>query len=158
MSTESKYNLNAVRLISLWLAPTIFTAIILVFIGADLARGQMLSWKAGIAWGLFVLFAVGVFVYLFFNHLPLARQTQLIIEGKTIKCSQAGHDWQVKVSDIEEIIEYSANRLPWSYIMKWTIKAGNKQITISSLTISQSNFERHFYNKITHKTSFFPTI
>ena len=34
----------------------------------------------------------------------------------------------------------------------------DKEIVVSSLTISQFNFERHFHNKIKHKVSLFPTL
>ena len=111
-----------------------------------------------IAWTLYFIFTVGIFAFLFFNHLPLARKSELVIIGKTFQIIQGDNFYLVNFSDIENIVEYSANRLPWGYIMKWKIKTNNTEILISSLTISQLNFERHFYTKIKHETKLLPTI
>lgn len=111
-----------------------------------------------IAWTLFFIFAVGLFVFLFFNHLPIARQTELSVKGKTFQIIQNKHCYSANFDDIKEIVEYSSKKLPWGFIMKWKIKVANNEIVVSSLTISQFNFKRHFHNKIKHKVSLLPTI
>ena len=75
-----------------------------------------------IVWTLYLIFTVGIFAFLFFNHLPLARKSELVIIGKTFQIIQGDNSYLVNFSDIENIVEYSANRLPWGYIMKWKIK------------------------------------
>jgi hypothetical protein len=107
---------------------------------------------------LLILFSVGTFVFLFFNHLPLARQTELIIEGKQLTIIREGKIESIHFSEITRIKEYSTAKLPWSSIKKWSISTNGKEYIISSLTISQLNFERHFHDKTETKVSFFPTL
>lgn len=156
--TEKKYIFNATRLITLWLLPTFFTFLILFLIYSKVDSIKNLTWTDIIAWTFFFIFAVGLFVFLFFNHLPFARQTQLIILDKTFKIIQGNRCISAKFSDIEEIVEYSSRKLPWGFIMKWKIKIADKEIVISSLTISQHDFEQYFWSKIKHKVSLMPTI
>ncbi len=156
--TEERYIFNASRVITLWLLPTFFTFLTLFLIYSKFDSIREFTLKDFIAWTFFFIFSVGIFIYLFLNHLPYARQTQLIIINKTFKIIQSDNSYSANFSDIEEIVNYSANRLPWGYIMKWKIRTADTEVIISSLTISQFNFERHFYNKIKDKTCFLPTI
>ncbi len=156
--TEYKYIFNANRLITLWILPTLFTFLTLFLIYSKYESIREFTLKDFIAWTFFFIFFVGLFIYLFINHLPYARQTQLIIINKTFKIIQSDNSYTANFSDIEEIVNYSANKLPWGYIMKWRLKTADKEVIISSLTISQFNFERHFYNRIKHETSLLPTI
>ena len=155
---EERYIFNTSRLITLWLLPIFFTFLILFFNYSKFDSYKEFSLTDIIAWTIFFLFTVGLFIFLFLNHLPIARQTQLIIINKTFKIIQSDNYYIANFNDIEEIVNYSANRLPWGYIMKWKIRTTDAEFTISSLTISQLNFERHFYNKIKYKTSLLPTI
>lgn len=138
--------------------PTLFTLLILILIYSKVDSIRELTVADIIAWTLFFTFAVGLFVFLFFNHLSLARQTELCVVGKTFQIIQGGKSYSASFDDIQEIIEYSSKKLPWGFIMKWKIKSKYNEIIVSSLTISQLNFERHFHNKIKHKVSFLPTI
>lgn len=156
--TEKRYKFNTTRLISLWLLPTFFTFLILFLFYSKVDGIKNLTLTGIIAWTLFFIFAVGLFVFLFFNHLPVARQTQLIIVDKTLQIIQGDRSYSANFSDIEEIVEYSSKKLPWGFVMKWKIKIADKEIVVSSLTISQFNFERHFHNKIKHKVSLLPTL
>jgi hypothetical protein len=156
--TEERYIFNASRLITLWLLPIFFTFLILFLIYLKFDSTNELTLTDIIAWTLFSTFAVGFFVFLFFNHLPFAKQTELIVVDKNFKIIQGDNSYLTNYGEIKEIVEYSSNKLPWSLIMKWKIKLSEREIIISSLTISKFNFERHFYGKIKHETSLLPTI
>jgi hypothetical protein len=106
----------------------------------------------------FLIFFVGIFVFLFFNHLALARKTELVIEGQQLTIVNDGKAEIISSSDILSIKEYTANRLPWGSVIKWNIAVKEKEYIISSLTISRLNFERHFHIKIETKTSLVPII
>ncbi len=155
---EERYIFNASRLITLWLLPIFFTFLILFFIYLKFDSINELTLTDIIAWTLFSIFAIGFFVFLFFNHLSSAKQTELIVFDKTFKIIQGDYSNLISFDEIKEIVEYSSNKLPWSLIMKWKIKLSEREIIISSLTISQFNFQRHFYDKIKHETSLLPTI
>ena len=105
-----------------------------------------------------IMFRVGTFVFLFFNHLPLARQTELIIKDKQLIIVRDGKEERIDFSQITSIKEYTAKKLPWGFIMKWCLTANGEEYVISSLTISQLNFERHFHDKTETKVSLFPTV
>ena len=112
---------------------------------------------------LIFVYSVGLFIYLFFNHLPLAKQTELAISRQgafvnQIKITQGGNIFSTNYNDIKEVIEYSSVKLPWSSIVKWVIITKDNQIMISSLTISQNNFERNFWDKINQKPHLLPKI
>ena len=111
-----------------------------------------------IGFSLLTLFSVGTFIFLFFNHLPLARQTELIIEGKQLTIVREGEEEHIHFSEITGIKEYSTAKLPWSSIKKWHISANGKEYVVSSLIISQLNFERHFHDKTETKAPLFPTV
>ena len=138
--------------------PTFFTILIWFFIYLKLDYTGNLKPIEIVTWTLFFLFAVGLFIFLFFNHLPLARQTQLIVVDKTFQIIQGDSSYIGNLSEILEIIEYSSKKLPWGLVMKWNIKTAESEIVISSLTISQHSFQRHFKNKIKQKVSLMPTI
>lgn len=142
----------------MWLLPIFFTLLILFLIYSKVDSIINLTPTEIIAWTLFFIFAVGLFVFLFFNHLQFARQTELTVNGKTFKIIQGDHSYSANFDDIEEIIEYSSKKLPWGFIMKWKIKVADNEIVVSSLTISQFNFESHFHNKIKHKVSLLPIV
>ena len=156
--TEIRYKFNTTRLINLWFIPTLLTTLFFALFYLKFDRLQYLSYKDIIVWGLIFICFAGVFIFLFINHLQLARQTELIIQGKTFKIIQGVHSYSGDLSTIKEIIQYSTGRLPWSSIIKWKIKTGDREFVISSLTISKLNFERHFNNKIKDKTSFMPIL
>lgn len=138
--------------------PLLLSGLILLFLYSKFDSFKDLSGEDILVWTLFFIFSVGIFVFLFFNHLSLARQTELVITTKTLKIIQRGQAYSCDMKDIKEVIEYSTGRLPWSSIIKWIIKAGDREFVISSLTISKLNFERHFWNKTKDKTSLFPTL
>jgi hypothetical protein len=111
-----------------------------------------------IGFSLLIVFSVGTFVFLFFNHLPLARQTELMIEDKQLTIIREGKEERIHFSEITGIKMYTAKKLPWGFIMKWCLTANGKDYVISSLTISQLNFERHFHDKTKAQVSLFPTV
>jgi len=82
----------------------------------------------------------------------------MTIVDKSVSITQGDETNSFNLSDIDEIIEYSAKKLPWGFLVKWQIKTADKTILVSSLTISQNNFERHFWNKIRHKYTLLTTM
>ena len=134
------------------------TVIISAFLYSKFDGLRDLSGKDILVWTSFFIFAVGIFIILFFNHLALARQTELKISTRSFEIIQGNQSYSCDLTDIKEIIEYSTGRLPWSSIAKWVMKAGDREFVISSLTISKSNFDRHFWNKKNEKVSLFPKI
>ena len=109
-------------------------------------------------WTLYFIFFAGVYVFLFFDHLSLARETELIIGKHTFQIIQGSQSYSCNMDAVNEVIEFSAGRLPWGPIVKWKVKTRDKEFVISSLTISRSNFERHFWNKTTEINSLFPRL
>jgi hypothetical protein len=138
--------------------PGILCALMFVLIYSKIGSGQEFSAKDIFGWVFFFIFSAGIFIFLFVNHLPLARQTELILSNKTLKIVQQGQSYSCNLSDIKEVFEYSTGRLPWSSIAKWIIKTDDREFVVSSLTISKLNFERYFWNKTKDKTSLFPML
>ena len=156
--TENRYKYDTARFINLWLLPVLLTVLIFVVLYSKFNSLRDLSVSDILFWIFFLLFSVGIFIFLYFNHLPLARQTELIISSKTFEIIQRSQSYSCDLGDIKEVIEYSTGRLPWSSIAKWIIKTNDREFVISSLTISKLNFERHFWNKTKDKTSLLPRI
>jgi hypothetical protein len=153
-----RYRITPYRLLVLWSLPIFFlTFILLVFFSKfdTIYEARRIDI---IAFTLLILFSVGTFVFLFFNHLPLARQTELVIQGKLLTIIRGGKVERINYSEITSIKEYSAKRLPWGFIMKWSLKTNEKEYIISSLTISQLNFERHVNDKTETKVLLFPKV
>ena len=71
---------------------------------------------------------------------------------------QGDHSFSANFDDIQEIVEYSSKKLPWGFIMKWKIITADREVVVSSLTISQFNFESQFHNRIKHEVSLLPII
>ncbi|HEX2533507.1 MAG TPA: hypothetical protein VHK69_07220, partial [Chitinophagaceae bacterium] len=94
----------------------------------------------------------------FFNHLALSRRTALIIRGGELEIIQRGQSHSIEIGRIQEVIQYSTRRLPWSPVVKWILKAEEGEWVISSLTISRLHFERHFWTKTKVKRMFFPLL
>jgi fumarate reductase subunit C len=161
--TTTKYRFNTLRLITLWFLPLFFTALIMVLLYLKVGKSSGLKFLDFIIWALLFVFTVGLFLYLFLNHLPFARHTELAITRQgsivnEIKITLGDIIYTTDYADIKEVIEYSTAKLPWSSIIKWEIITKDNQIIISSLTISKYNFERIFWNKIKEKTHLFPKI
>lgn len=159
---ETKYKLDGMRLLNLWILPILF--LIFVFAAFHFKYGSIfrLQLTSVIALIFFIIITTGVFIFLFLNHLPLAKQTELTIIGsaivKEIQIVQGTVAYTIPFGEIEEVIEYSTAGLPWSAIVKWKIIAKGNQIIISSLCISRRNFERYFFNRITSKPDLFPAL
>jgi hypothetical protein len=156
--TATKYKFGKERVLSIWLLPVIITLITIFSFYTKIESQRNISVTDLLAWIIFSLFAVGIFIILFFNHLRLARHTELEITQKSFAIIQYSKSYSFELSEITEIIEYSTGRLPWSSIAKWSLKVGEREFIISSLTISKPNFDRHFYNKKKQIDSFFPTV
>jgi hypothetical protein len=155
---EKVYGSGIVRIISLWLLP-VFSASLVFYILFSKYNGITQIPPAEIlAWAFFLIYASGVFVFLFFNHLRSERETKLIITGKTYQLIQGELIYSWRYEQIVEIIEYSTGFLPWSLLMKWKIRTGDNVFFISSLTISSSAFENHFRNKIRRRQVLFPKM
>lgn len=155
---EKEYRYTTKRVISLWSVPGWLTAFMVFLILSGHDTIASVKWPEKIAWLLFFIFAVGPFSFLFFNHLRLAKDTRLIFRDNTLQVEQAGETYTVHFSDMEEIVEYSAWKLPWSSIMKWQIKTPGRRIVISSLTISEPAMDHFFWNKMKHKITLLPVI
>lgn len=156
--TKNRYKFDFSRLVNLWLLPVLFIVITLVFIFSKYNSFEDLSAKDILGLTFFFLFSAGAFIILFFNHLPIAKKTELIITNNTLEITQGDDKYSCNLAEIEEVVEYSTGRLPWSSIAKWIIKVNDREFVISSLTISKLNFERHFWNHTKDKTSLFPTL
>jgi hypothetical protein len=112
---------------------------------------QEVKLKDIFGFSLLFLVTVGTFIFLFVNHLPFARQTELIIKGKQLNIIGKGKADSIPFSEITSIKEYATSKTPWSSIKKWKIEAGGKEYVISSLTISPLNFDRQFLIKLKQK-------
>ena len=156
--TENRYRLTPYRLLVLWSLPIFFLAFFLFLFFSKFGTIYEAKFIDILAFTLLILFSVGTFVFLFFNHLPLARQTELIIQGKLLTIVRDGKVERIDFSEITSIKEYTAKKLPWGFIMKWSLKTNEKEYIISSLTISQLDFERYFHDKTETKVSLFPTV
>lgn len=156
--TESRYKFDNIRIIKLWLLPVLFTVLIFVFLSLKFDSINDFSGMDILVWTLFSIFSMGIFIYLFLNHLSLARQTELVISTRTFKIIQGKQSYSYDLHEITEVIQYSTAHLPWSSIIKWTLKTNDREFVISSLTISKLNFERYFWNKTEDKTSLFPRL
>ena len=155
---EKRYRLNASRTVNLWFLPVFFLILTLFMFFMKNGSVSQAPTIDIIGFTLFLIFVVGIFMFLFFNHLPLANRTEIIVKGKQFLIIQNGKEDSTNFDDITKIEEYTANRLPWGRIVKWCLTANDKTYTISSLTIAQLNFERYFYNKTVSRTTLFPTI
>ena len=156
--TRNRYKFDNARLINLWLLPVLFTILIIVILYSKFDSLRDISVIDSLVWAFFFMFSVGIFIFLYFNHLPLARQTELIVSSKTFEIIQGSESYSCSLGDITQVTEYSTARLPWSSIAKWKVKANDREFVISSLTISKLNFERYFFNKTNQKTSLFPKL
>lgn len=154
----NRYRFDTARCINLWLVPGLLCVLMFGFLFSRIDSWGDVSARDMLGWVLFFTFSTGIFIFLFFNHLPLARQTELIISDETFKIVQGEQSYSCDLSDIKEVFEYSTGRLPWSSIAKWIIKTGDREFKVSSLTISKLNLERHFWNKTKDKTSLFPML
>lgn len=148
-----EYRLSPFRIISLWSFPVLLVLLILPFavIGVSLA-GKIIALS-------FLSALLGAFAFLFFNHLPLARNTRLLIGYRQIQFICGDHISPViPFTDITEIKGFVPPRSLWSSIIRWEIQTPAGRYTVSSLTISQFTFEQYFYNKIQGTTAVFPVI
>lgn len=107
---------------------------------------------------LWLIATIGIFSLLFFNHLQYAQNIKVTIDGDQIKIQQLDQTVSFSLSDIRSITEYSVSKLPWSQVFYWKLETSEKEFIVSSLTISRLSFERYFYNKTDHVTSFFPIL
>lgn len=117
-----------------------------------------MSWVDIIVWALLWFGFVGIFVFLFFNHLPHARRTEVVMTRSTFQIIQNGEEYSCGRDEITEVIERSTYRIPWSHVIKWTIKTKDREFVISSLIISRLTFESYFWNKTRHVTAFFTLV
>ena len=155
---QNRYSLNFFRLLGVWSLPLLSLVLILFLFFARFKTVNESKPVDVLVFVFFLIFFVGIFVFLFFNHLALARKTELVIEGQQLTIVNDGKAEIISSSDILSIKEYTANRLPWGSVIKWNIAVKEKEYIISSLTISRLNFERHFHIKIETKTSLVPII
>ncbi len=159
-----RYELDKARIFNLWLMPATFSTDILVAFFSRYKSVPQITVVEVVVWTGLMICVLGVFVFLFFNHLPIAKQTKLLVIGvgivdKEIQITQGGTLFKMRFSEIKDVIEYSTStRLPWSPIIKWEIISTSHQVTLSSLTISSGNFERHFWNKIRWEKDSLPTM
>lgn len=155
-TTEYKFTSN--RLIALWFFPAFFLVLIGVLIYSKVSVGKELPVFNMVALSIFFIAAVGPFIFLFFNHLTLAKKTVMTIADKNIHITQGDVDFSVSMDEIKTVTEYSSKNTPWSFIMKWKIQTATREVTVSSLTISKYNFHNHFGNKIVHEPTVLPKI
>jgi predicted PurR-regulated permease PerM len=162
--TEKKYKLDTIRLINLWLLPAFFSTFITILFILKYERLSQIKTLDILVWALLFLFSVGMYILLFLNHFPFAKQTQLIFTENRIEITQGENNYKIDLKNINSVTEYSSNnkytssKLPWASLIKWKLKTENDEYIISSLTISETDFKKIFSNKIKFKFSFFPRI
>jgi len=154
----TQYKFTSSRLIALWFYPAFFLVLIAVVIYSKMSGGKALPIFNMVALAIFFVAAVGPFVFLFFNHLALAKKTVITIADKNIQVTQADTNFSASFDEIKTITEYSSKSTPWSFIIKWEIQTVTQQVTISSLTISKYNFQNYFSNKIVQEATVLPKI
>ncbi len=151
-----EYKLNKCRIASLWMIPILLLLIIGFFIFIT-DKTFSIVFLIVVA----VLFT-GPFFHLYFNHLKLAANTKIIFEGENVVIIQNEDTYSFSMNEIVQVIEYSSqNKMSepmWGNILKWEIITNGKSLEISNLTISKSDFEKHFKSTITHRYQYFPFI
>ncbi|HYH16969.1 MAG TPA: hypothetical protein VD794_17170 [Flavisolibacter sp.] len=156
--TEKRYRFNFYRLLALWSLPTFFLVFTIFLFFSKFNSVSHAQPIDIIGFTFLLLFSVGIFIILFFNHLPSALKTELVLKGKQLTIVRNGREETINFVDIAAIKLYTAKKLPWGFIMKWCLTAKDKDYIISSLTISQLDFERYFHDKTEVKVSLFPKI
>jgi hypothetical protein len=154
---EKTYRLNFLRILATSLIPIfgLVFSCFLVFYKFKKADVNLLDLTSLV---LFLTYTTGIYLFIFFNHLPTARQTRLEVTNKEIFIIQNGKKIKIIPDQIEEISECSTMRLPWSSLKLWRIKTVEEKFNVTSLIISPREFERYFWNKIRSKTKVFPLI
>jgi hypothetical protein len=152
------YKLNKKRTVSLLLTPVLyFGFMFLLFYLNDTSFREISSFELLVI-VLVLLPFLAPFFYLFFNHLKLAKHSILVIKEKEITfiCKKSINSFNF--SEIIEIRQYCTYRLPWRDIVRWDLITKNGRYIISSLIISESEFDKYFFNKIEKLIMFMPTI
>jgi hypothetical protein len=124
----------------------------------DYRQRSHIDFKKLIGFALLLLFVWAGLIFLLLNDWPFARKTTLVIERQVLKLNVNGTDHSIPFADIKEIVVHTAGRLPWSAIVKWEIMTENDCFISCSLTISEFQFERFFFNKIRKQFVFMPII
>jgi hypothetical protein len=158
------FKFNAYRIFSLWIVPLILLAFMILVFQVD--RKSMWNMKPIelVAWCLFLVFSVGIFSFLFFNHLSFASKSRVIFENESIEVIQKNKVYTVRLADIQKVVEYSidnkytSGKLPWGSLMKWKIVTANEEVYISSLTISKDDFKKYINKELTYNFSYLPMI
>ena len=158
------FKFNGYRILSLWIVPLIFLALMIIIFQVDHKSLQNMKSIELIAWSLFLVFSVGIFSLLFFNHLSFASKTELIFENESIEIIQKSRAYKVNLADIQKIVEYSidnkftSGKLPWGSLMKWKIVTPTDEVYVSSLTISKYDFKKYIKKEFTYSFKYLPLI
>lgn len=158
MPKEKAYSFGVLRIISLWLLPLFSASPVPYILFSKYDNIFQIPAVEIMVWTLFLVYACGIFAFLFFNHLRSEKETKLIITGKTYQLIQGEVIYSWRYDQVEEIIEYSTGIFPWSLLMKWKVRTRDNEFFISSLTISSSDFEDHFRNKLRRRQVLFPKM
>lgn len=156
MNSKITYRLTLLRLILFCIMPLILPA--LIFLVGGILINDLSSLSLVVLF-IFLLSLFMAYCYLFINHYKIASPAQLVIGNHQMTITGNNETITILLNEISAIKEYSSGRRSfWSNILFWTFEANGKTFTVSSLTISQSNFERYFYNRTTQVYRFFPLI
>ena len=156
--SERKYQYNTTRAVLLWAFPTAIILLSTLFIYLEATHSLKLGTWNILVPTLLLLSIAGIFLLLFINHLPIAGTTKIILSGKIFTIIQGDTTISGNVDEVQSVEACYCRRSPWSSIRKWVIQVHEKQITVSSLTISASVFEMYFQQYIIHQQCIFPTI
>jgi hypothetical protein len=97
-------------------------------------------------------------LFLYRNHLPLARNTVLEIGGKKMKISQFGREWQMGIEKVIKVYEYKTRGDNMTDFYYWRVVTEEKDFIISSLTIPAMDFSHYFGSKMERRYLLFPLI
>ena len=157
-SSSKTYCATSSRLFGLWVWPLLIQSVFFFTYASSLEKIIITAIANWVILSLWLTMTIGVFSLLFLNHIRYAKGARITINGKQIILEQLSQSLPVSFSEIQSVTEYSVGKMPWSGVFFWKIKTSEKEFVISSLTISRNNFERYFYNKTVHVTSFFPVL
>lgn len=151
-----KYELNALRILSVWTSSAILLMLIVFFIFITKKTLGIIFLIA-----LAIIF-IGPFVLLFFNHFKFASTTKIIAKEEDIEVIQDDVVHSFPLKDVMQIIQYSSESqysfrgAMWGDIMWWRIITKDAAFDISNLVISKADFKKLLKTDIKLTFRYFP--
>ena len=155
------HRLNKLRLVSILFLPIL---VLIILIGIELTDGIPLANKSSIKKCVFAFISLAFFlpyVLIILNHCPYAKDVVIYFQNKRVRLIYQGNVKEFHYNEIKKITEYSAYSTGniFRLFMYWCLEVNDEKFIISFLTVSQLNFERMFWSKISEKKEVrWPTI